>query len=341
MFTRTATNYMKRSASDPLAGFSLTRLLLAAADPHGRLDTTPEFRHCKALMTNRTDRGLGDAGVSVPLSIFERDLTTTGNAGGYTIGSPVVAHGASLIGADVADLVTSVLLDRGQPSVPVVDTALTHTWLAEGGAISEDGGSFGSKELTHTALGAMLRFTTQLARGGGQAFENLIRGELERGLKRAVGTAILAGTGADGQPLGLTGTDDVLTVSGTALSRATIIDLIRQVLATGARFGDLTFIIGTQTYELLATREAAAGSGMTLTDDQRIAGIPVVVSEQAATDSMFLGPWRECVLATWGGLDLLVDRRSAIYGSVRVSGFLDLAIAFRRPASFAVVTSVT
>jgi len=36
-----------------------------------------------------------------------------------------------------------------------------------------------------------------------------------------------------------------------------------------------------------------------------------------------------------------VDRRSAVYGNVQVSGFLDLAIAFRRPGSFAVVESVT
>lgn len=344
MFTRNASGaYTKRAASDPLQGFSLTRLLLAAADPHGRPDSTPEFRACKSLMANRTDRGLGDSGVSVPLGIFERDLTVgTPSAGGYTVGSQVVAHGASLIGADVADLVTTINLDRGAPSVPVVDTPLAHTWLTpEGGAITPDGGTFGSKPLTHCALGVLVRFTTQLARGGGQAFENLIRSELERGIRRAVGAAILAGAGSGGEPLGLAGTAGVLTAAGTSLSRATIIDLIRQVLAAGAKFADLTFVIGTQTYELLATREAAAGSGMILTDDQRIAGIPVVVSEQAPADSLFLGPWREAILATWGGIDLLVDRRSAIYGNVQVSGFLDLAVAFRRPGSFVVVESVT
>lgn len=342
MFTRNATGaYTMRTANDPLQGFSLTRLLLAAADPHGRPETTPEYRLCKSLMQNRTDRGLGDSGVSVPLGILQRDLTVGGSAGN-TVGAPVVAHGASLIGADLTDLVTTVPLDRGQPTVPVVDTPLTHTWLTpEGGAITPDGGTFGSKPLTHCALGVMLRFTTQLARGGGQAFENLIRGELERGIRRAVGAAILDGAGSGGEPLGLAGTSGVLTVSGTSLSRASIVDLIRQVLATGAKFSDLMFVIGTQTYEHLATREAASGSGMILTDDQKICGISVVVSEQAPPDALFLGPWRECILATWGGIDLLVDRRSAVYGNVQVSGFLDLAISFRRPGSFVVVESVT
>lgn len=350
MFTRNASGaYTKRAATDPLQGFSLTRLLLTAADPHGRPDTTPEYRLCKSLMQNRTDRGLGESGVSVPLGIFQRDLVVgTGSAGGYTVGAPVVAHGASLIGADITDLVTTISLDRGEPSVPIVDTPLSHTWLtSEGGAITPDGGTFGSKPLTHCALGVMLRFTTQLARGGGQAFENLIRGELERAIKRAVSAAILNGSGTDGEPTGLANTAGVLTASGTALSYSGILDLVRQVLATGAKFSDLAIIVGTTTYQLLAGRRLEEGGGSTVLSAAQagaglhIGGIPVVVSEQAPVDSFFLGPWRECVLATWGGIDLLVDRRSAVYGNVQVSGFIDLAIAFRRPGSFAVVEDVT
>lgn len=324
--------------------FDFGRVIGELANPVGDVGRVAEWRQCEAIADTRTRRAY-EAGISIPLdAVMSRDLVVgTASAGGNLAGSPVVAHGASLLGASVTDLVTHVPVPRGTPSVPIINTAPAGAWIdGEGGAIPANAeGTFDTVALTPTSVGVMLRYSIQLQRGGGREFNALIRGEINRAIERKVGAAILAGSGASGEPLGLTGTTGVLTASGTALSDATILDAIRRVLATGAQFGDLRFVIGSQTYETLAGRERAAGSGFVISDGMTIRGIPVIVSELAAADSLFLGPWRECVYATWGGVDLLVDRRSVAYGAIRLSAFLDLAIGFRRPGSFAHIDSIT
>ena len=62
-------------------------------------------------------------------------------------------------------------------------------------------GTFDTVALTPTSVGVMLRYSIQLQRGGGREFNALIRGEINRAIERKVGAAILAGSGASGEPL--------------------------------------------------------------------------------------------------------------------------------------------
>lgn len=313
----------------------LARMLLAAADPLGSERDTEALR-AAATMRSGSNRG---ADFEVPLAML-RDQTTTGTAGGYMIGNSIIAPGASLLGAGVVDLVTRVQLERGAPSVPIVSTVPSAAWIStDGGAAAQSEPVFGSVAVTPCTVGVFANASLRLMKQSPIA-DALVRREINAAVERALTAAITAGSGSSGQPQGLANNGSVVTMSGTSLTFATIIDNVTTVLATGAKLGDLAFVVGTTAWKLLAKREKAAGSGFVICDGA-IANVPVVVSPDVGASALFLGPWQEIVLTTWGGLDLLVDPRSAASGVLRFNGLLDAAVSIRRPGSFVYSATVT
>lgn len=331
-------------ARDPWNDFDLVKAVGVLSDPMAEPYDDPAL--ARALALANYGRGERGRAVGIPLDVLARDLTTTTSAGGWTVGSPVIAHASAPRGMSVlVDAGVTVLsIDRDAPGVPFVSGTSTASWVsAEGGAVPQSEATFGLRSSSARTVGLVANVSRKLIKQGGPAANALVRRDMLDAVGRTLDAAILAGTGASGQPTGIGALSGTVSMSGTSLSYAALCDGVRQVLAAGARLPELVAVIGSQTFEILSTRERASGSGFIIENGRLDGlGIPAVVSAEAAADSLFIGPWSRVALTVWGPLDIFVNPYlAATSGNVQLRAMMDCDIAVPHPGLFCKATSVT
>ena len=337
--------------ADPWRGFSLIEALQRMADPVADPMVDPTLRMAlDSLSGGHVERGRG---IGVPLHVLARDLVAgTAAAGGSTIGGPRIEPTNAMRGFSVlAEAgVTVVNVPRtgpvgaslGLPGLPFISAPAVAAWLgAEGDAAAESEPTFGLRQADPKTIGVRANVSRKLLKMGGPLADQMVRRDQLDAIGRGLDKAILAGTGADGQPSGLGTVAGTVSMSGTSLSFATIADGIRQVLAAGARMSSLRFIVGTQTFEVLSTRERAAGSGFIIEAGQ-LAGIPVSVSAEAPTDALYLGDWSRIVVPIYGAIEVFTNPFvSPQSGTVQVHVLADVDVLIPLPGAFLKAASVT
>jgi HK97 family phage major capsid protein len=288
----------------------------------------------------------------VPLDVLRRDLTAgVAGAGGYLVaGTSTQTPGASFATALRGTMVAAALgVETFGPlvadiSAPVVKTPPSATWLStEGTAAPTSDPIFGAAALTPKNVASFFQFSRALLVAAPPAvFDSIVLSELARGLAAGVDAALIAGSGAAGQPLGIVRTAGVFAQSGTSLGFAGITTMIEAVEAAG--LADPTragFVLGTSAAKLMRQRERAAGSGAIFADG-RVDGFRGLATRNAPADTIVFGDWARVALAEWGVLEVGADPFTGFKSAkIAARAILSTDVWVKQPGAFAKAESVT
>ena len=285
-------------------------------------------------------------GILVPLAAFERrDPNTTATAA-QLVGTDHRAD--QFIGPLRASLLVKSLGVRtlsglhGNVSIPKAGAGLSAGWVTEGESLDESDMSFASVTLSPKHVGGITEMSRQLIQQSAPAIEGLVRDDLSFAIAQAVDAAIIAGSGEDGQPLGIIGRTGVQTAALPA-SWSGVLD-IEQLLAA-ANITPTGWY--TKPAVLTALRKilkaSTAGSDYIATA-KSIGELPAASSNAAPANTAILGDWSQVLLGQWGAVELLVNpfaegpyRR----GGVLVRAFSTVDVAIRHEKAFVVAGPTT
>ncbi len=280
----------------------------------------------------------------IPWSLLAtRDMSASG-----TSGSQYLTDTAALAPADILrpwsvtmrSGLTVVDGLRSNIVIPRVTTAATPEWLAsELDTLSGTQPVLGQVSMTPKICGTLTTFTKQLA-SQQQQLEAFLRMHLLATIGKAIDQAVIAGTGAEGQPQGIVGTTGVDTESGTSLAWAGIVAMQSAVSTNGSEPSALVTTPAVRA--LLQAREKAAGSGL-VWDGATVGSIPAYASAACPAATLVIGDFAQAVLGIWGsGPEVAIDAFTGwASGSISLRVLLSVDTALLHPASFSVSTSIT
>jgi len=230
-----------------------------------------------------------------------------------------------------------------------------HVSGAVGGWVSEDGTAPGTdaiftqlKSDPHTA-GGVAEITRRAILTSALDMESIIRTDLARGVGQTIDLAGYYGTGANGQPTGLTLTDGIKIVqfAGALSGTDHLSPEFTEAVAMETVIGQGNFKISPANGAYLfnaygrgwaKTRQKFPGTptGMTLWEPgETVNGYKTGISNQIQNGHWFFGDWKQLFMCLWSGLDLLVDPFTrSDKGRVRIVALQDMDYLNRRPEAF-------
>ena len=321
--------------------------------------------------------GKQTTGLYVPLEVMRR--SPWDQRAIYQVGTPV--QGGNLVATNLnVDFFTEALRNQSQVLgagatmltglVGNVDiprrTGVTNTfWVAESGAITEAEATFDKIQLRPKTIGALSKMSRLMLMQSTPAIEQLTRSDLMQQLALGIDLAALSGTGASNQPLGISGTSGIGTVTGgtngLAVSLDHIIQLETQLANSNAPVDSRAYLLNTKTIASLKGLKASTGAylwsatgapGQLTGTPAQINGYPALPTNQARStlnkgtstgvcSELFFGAWSELVIGQWGVLEIVANPYDASgfpAGDVLIRAMQTLDIQVRHAASFAVMS---
>lgn len=223
--------------------------------------------------------------------------------------------------------------------IPGGDQNIAAAWLAsEDADAAESNPTFRKITLDPKDLAAFTDVTRRMLQQSTIDIENYIRSQMVTAMRIAIDHAGLYGTGATGQPEGVSNTTGIGSVTFAAAipTRGEIIDLRTGVAASNAGRG-VTYIGNSNMVGDLQKTKVDAGSGIFLMNDSadRLVGNAFRESNQITDGDLFAGIWSDLLIGMWGGLQ--IDRSTEakfLSGGLRFRVIQTVDTAVRRVASF-------
>jgi len=302
------------------------------------------------------------------VSATRADLAAgSGALGGATVQTDVL--GSELIELLRARLIAGMLGVRtmfglqGNVSIPAVTAGATGAWLAEAAPIVPSAQTFGQVPLSPKRYGAATAYSRQLVVQSTIDVEAFVRDDLAATIARGFDLAIIAGSGAGGQPTGILATSGIGTVTfGGAATWPKVLDFETAVANANADFGSLAYLSTPATrgkwknIPKTATTNTggylwqdsgfipvipAAGSAATPETPPIgvVNGYRAVASTIVPTNRVIFGNWADAILGMWIPLEIVVDPYSlSLNHQVRVVVNALGDVAVRHAASFCAST---
>lgn len=336
-----------KSQADLESNVSLLEVLQAGME--GRSLTGAAAEYSKET-ERRTGRKAG--GVFIPLSVLEKRVNTTATAGQIV----PTDHRADLfiepfrnkllarqLGARVLTGLT------GNVDIPGYGSGVSSGWVAENGALTPSGMTFGSKTLTPKHVGSLAEMSRQLIQQSSPGIEQLLRDDMAFALAQAIDGAMILGGGAN-EPTGILSTAGIQTASLATLSWAGILAMLEKIeLVNGSAGAWLTSPqVATK---LRGTLKSATAGAAYLSEGGRMADLTVNSTKQVPLKTgtpnkgrLILGDFSQVMLGIWSELDILVNPFDSVAyarGGVLVRAMATCDIAVRHPEAFVVADDVT
>lgn len=337
--------------------YNFLRAIRYLADPkNSRARAEAAFEiECSQAVEDRTRRA--PKGLLVPTDVLRhdhlgaaglqrRDMSTkTGAAGGYLVGTQVL--GGSFIESlenalIVKELGAIILRDLvGDLAIPKQTGGSTCYWIGEGNDIdAESQAAIGQVALRPKTVGSFTDITRKLIIQSSIDAEAFVRNELALRLALGIDAAALAGTGANGQPLGIlatTGIGSVTLATANTPTHGEICDLWSQIAVDNALVGSLAYAAGATIAGKMMQTPVDVGSGRFVLQDGRLSnGYSFMMSNAVTAKYLLYGNWRDLVIGEWSGVDINVDTATlSKSGGVRVVALQDVDVAVRHAESFA------
>jgi HK97 family phage major capsid protein len=310
-------------------------------------------RECHQAILKRS--GMGEApnnGFFVPYEVQKRDMTAgTANAGGVLVATDNLA--SSFIDllrnrAVVAQLGATMLSGLvGNVTIPKQTGGGTAYWLTnEATPITESQQTLGQLSMTPKNVGAYTEISRQLMMQSSPAADMLVMNDLSRVLALAIDLAALEGSGASGQPTGISNTGSIGAVTGTSLAYAGILEFQTDVAAANALAGNCAYVTTPAVAALLATRQRFSSTDTPLWNgnvlDGTMSGFRAMSTNQLTAASMIFGDFSQVVIGEWGMLELALNpyaNFTAAISGVRAIQTVDVGI--RYAGAFSRATSIT
>lgn len=248
---------------------------------------------------------------------------------------------------------------RGDISIPRATQAGTAAFTTQnsGSDVSDTNMLFGAASLTPKTLMSSTSFSRQLLALSQSSFsvDKLVRSDLAADHAVALDLAAIQGSGASGNPTGITNTAGIGSVAGgtngAQLSWANYVDLEYQVANQNTDADESTFAYVTspaiRKRARLTDRGGTSTGVMVLADGNLLNGYPFAVtnnipqtltkgSASGTCHAVIFGKWSELLIGLWGALEIVDDPyRLKKQGMVELTSFELCDVAVRHAVSFA------
>jgi HK97 family phage major capsid protein len=289
-------------------------------------------------------------GIRVPVDVNQNWQTRTLTAGTATDGAELVA--TNLLAGSFIDVLRnlSICLSMGATTlhnlvgnvaVPRKTTGSTAGWVStEGGNVGNSEPQFDTVGLTPKTLGHYADMTRNLLLQSTPAIEGLVRNDLAAAVATGIDKAALYGTGADGQPKGISQQTGINAPTAFAAATPTwgeVVAMESAVAVDNALLGRLGYAIDPAMCGSLKTKPKETGYPQYVMEtNDKLNGHRCAVSSQVTAGDIFFGNWADLIIGFWGGLDLLVDPYTlGLSGGVRIIVHQSCDVGVRHPVSFA------
>jgi len=227
-------------------------------------------------------------------------------------------------------------------TVPKQTGSLTATWMTEGSAVTESNLTIGTLSMSPKRLSATASFTLESLVQSDPSIDNLTRSDMSRMLARGIDVAAISGSGASGQPTGITNTSGVSTLTTAAtgyLSRTEALTALATLEEDDVDTSGAVFIMHPTDAAATAAALVDAGSGQFVLENGQIVGKRVITSTLVTQGTALLGDFRQLLVANFGGIDLVVDPySSAKQATVEITMHAMHDLAVRHATAFNVIS---
>lgn len=336
-----------KSQANLESNISLMEVLQSGME--GRAMTGAAAEYSKEI-ERRTGRKAG--GVFIPLSVLEK-RNTTGTAGqivatDHRADQFIEPFRNRLLARQLGARVLTGL--TGNVDIPAYGSGTSSGWVAENGALSSSGMTFGNKTLTPKHVGSLSEMSRQLIQQSSPGIEQLLRDDMAFSLAQAIDSAMILGGGAN-EPTGILATAGIQTSSLSTLSWAAILEMLEKIELANGTAGAWLTSPGVAT-KLRGTLKSSTAGAQYLAEAGMMADLPMNSTKQVPlmtgtpnTGRLILGDFSQVMLGIFGQeIDILVNPfDSAAYarGGVLVRAMATCDIAIRHPEAFVVADDVT
>jgi len=295
-----------------------------------------------------------NGGILVPTSIFEKraTMTTTGAAAvvpdDYRADQFIGLLRNSLIVRSLGARVLTGL--KGDTVIPKATGAATAYWLNEGDALTESNTTYSSIKLEPKTVGALTAFSRQLALQSNPSIEALLRDDISAVVGLAVDKALIHGTAAAKQPVGILNVVGIQTASLATLSWAAIVAMLEKLGLENIQANAIVTHAKAATKLQTTLKDATAGSEYLMAGG-RVAGLPAYVTNQldAKTGTpdkgrIIAGDFSSLVIGEWGVTEVLANPYAAGYyekGDVQLRIMHTMDAVVRHPKAFVVADDLS
>jgi HK97 family phage major capsid protein len=345
--------------------FSFVRAIKAVAD--GNWNDAGFEAECTRALAQKLGRVVDPKAFLVPFEVLrrpidnaaraalegmgKRDLTVaTVGAGGYLVGTENVGFIEMLRNRSVAFKmgVRQLAGLQGNVTIPRQSAAATAFWLSnEATAITESQQTFVQVALSPKTAGAYTEISRQLLLQSSPGAEGIVTDDLAQVIALAADLAVLEGSGAAGQPLGISGTSGIGAIGAlTTIAFSHLLSFQTSVAGSNVTPSRGGYVTTPTVAALLMQRVKYASTASPLWDgnvwDGNVCGFPGMASLQPTAGSMVFGDWQECVVGEWGVLEVSVNPYANFAaGIIGVRAMYSLDVGVRRPFAFARGTGAT
>jgi hypothetical protein len=320
--------------------FSISRALHQMYSDGG-LRSGPEYDLAQQL-AEENGQPFDQNRVHIPwATVGLRDMTAAGVSGSqYLVGTDTlptanVLNGASLAQESGATIITGL---TGNAAMPRISARPITYWLAdENTQITETQPTVGVGAAMPKSVACLVDGTRLLRVQSPEVVDVVIEREFAAAAWLAIDTAIVAGTGASGEPQGLA---SLLTpTSGTSLTYASVCDMLKSVRAGGGR--NASFWAGPAAEKILRTRERFTGAGA-IWGDNGIGGERSVGTPAVSDTSLLVGDFTDLYVLIWGHPKLELNPYGDFArGMWQARLIVQCDFLIGHPGSFAIATSIT
>jgi hypothetical protein len=259
-------------------------------------------------------------------------------SGGINTGS--LADGGALVSGSVslaAALQPVLMMERlGARRVSLLsgDLLVSAPAVAGGGWVTEDADSIVETALFGAALrqpkeaAARLKLSRRLFNQSAIS-EQEFRLMLQRTVSETIEKGILAGTGSNGQPMGLLNdpqlNQETFTSADSLPSRARVAELVGEILENGGDLESVRILLSASDYEssqlFVASASGDAPKVEIYDGTRRMAGVPCAFTPHVPTGNVMIADWSRVAISYIGAPQLIINPYS--YSE---SGLLELTL---------------
>ena len=356
--------------------FSLARLI-ASYHPDYKDKVGGEEREiCDAEAQKRSEAGIKVEGVAIPGSIVSHSARYHQQRAleriihhRTTLTASVDATAGHLVDSElrpenliewlygefaVSRAATWIMNARGNIAIPKQNGRTVATWGAETDPASESNPTFELLELSPKELKVLTPFTKTFAIQSSVDAENMVRRDVMRGLGESLDTALLYGTGANGQISGVTQIAEIKKASNPAqkisynktngVSYENCLNAVEKIAVKNAAGPGMEWITSWAFWKQTKATAMLTNGSIPIWYENMICDFMATATSQvkqdtvgsvAKADHAFIANWMYLLVAMWGGMDLVVDPFTlADKGQIRVVAFYRVDSNFAHDEAF-------
>lgn len=285
-----------------------------------------------------------------PVDSLRRDLNVaTSGQGGYLTQTSIMSFDEILRNTSFAYRVGCRRLPglRDNVSIPRQTAAATAAWLAnETSTISESTPTFVQLLMSPKTVGAYMEISRQLLLQSVIPVENFVQQDIGAVVGLAVDTAVLAGSGASGQPTGLDNTSGIGSVTGTSLAFAGVLEFQTDVAGGNVRPVAGAYVTTPLVAALCIQRVKYTSTASPLWEgnvwEGTMQGFQAMGTNQVAASTMYFGDWDKAVIGEWGVLEIETNPFAGFTsGIIGIRGMYSVDVGIRYPIAFSKAASIT